>query len=70
MGLLRGSAFLKQRVFCRNFHYSAGAFSNVPISRFEPNSFLPYEKIQHNVKIVQQRHVLVNLSQLPDQIFY
>ncbi|KAI1722574.1 aconitase family (aconitate hydratase) domain-containing protein [Ditylenchus destructor] len=41
--------------FARNFHASAAQRSKVPLSKFEPNFYLPYEKVQKNVEIVRNR---------------
>ncbi|KAJ1347256.1 aconitate hydratase [Parelaphostrongylus tenuis] len=39
----------------RFFHSSVSCWANVPISKFEKDVYLPYEKISKNVKIVRDR---------------
>ncbi|KAK6025893.1 hypothetical protein OSTOST_08195, partial [Ostertagia ostertagi] len=39
----------------RCLHMSATWQANVPISKFEKDVYLPYEKLSHNVKIVRDR---------------
>lgn len=39
----------------RQLHVSGPAFVNVSMSKFEPEKYLPYEKIQANVEIVKKR---------------
>ncbi|VDL65905.1 unnamed protein product [Nippostrongylus brasiliensis] len=39
----------------RYLHVSAVYQANVPISKFEKDVYLPYEKLSNNVKIVRDR---------------
>lgn len=57
MGLLRGALFINQNLlFARGLHISASAYANVPLSRFEPNNYLPYKKLKTNLVLVQKRY--------------
>ena len=39
----------------RSFHFSQSSLANVAISKFEKDKYLPYEKLEKNVKIVKDR---------------
>uniref|UniRef100_A0A0M3HSI8 Aconitate hydratase, mitochondrial n=1 Tax=Ascaris lumbricoides TaxID=6252 RepID=A0A0M3HSI8_ASCLU len=43
------------RPYYRLLHMSALRAANVPISRFEPHHYLPYEKLEKNIAIVRKK---------------
>lgn len=54
MVLLRASQFAGT-ISVRGFHFSPAAFSNVAISKFEKDKYLPYKKLEENIKLVKDR---------------
>uniref|UniRef100_A0A915ABB1 Aconitate hydratase, mitochondrial n=1 Tax=Parascaris univalens TaxID=6257 RepID=A0A915ABB1_PARUN len=49
------SSITALRPYYRLLHMSALRAANVPISRFEPHHYLPYEKLEKNVAIVRKK---------------
>ena len=39
----------------RSFHLKAPAFAQVPMSKFDPDAYLPYDKLKKNFGVVKNR---------------
>jgi aconitate hydratase len=55
MVLLRLNKVPARLVLTRNIYASAGLFNKVPLSQFDKDFYLPYEKVSQNVEIVKKR---------------
>ncbi|KAH7724492.1 aconitate hydratase [Aphelenchoides avenae] len=55
MVLLRLSKLPSQTLLTRSIHASATRYSTVPLSQFEKDFYLPYERVADNVEVVKKR---------------
>lgn len=62
MVLLRLGKLPSHTLLARSIHASATRYSNIPLSQFDKDYYLPYERLADNVETVKKRYALKELQ--------